>query len=330
MPYWEGPIQDDLRAGETVLVTAHGNSLRGLVKHLDGISDEDIAGAQHPDRPAAGLHPRRRLHADRAGASTSTRWPPPKPPPPSPTRAASAALRAGCRRGRRCSGGSSGQVPMRAPTRRRSRPAYGRTSVPVEPDGGQDGGTVRRRPARAEVGWSDVAEVHPRGRRPGRRPGRRVACPSGRGPSSTKGAARRRWRRRAGRRVGARGSRRAAVLVARRPAATVRSTWPPGRRGQSDDDAVRDRPVGVGRRQDGCGDLRVDRADRTEGRGADLVGRRPSWWRRRRWSPPRRGRGSPGPCSCTQIALRRVRGRPARRTSRERLPVVAADRHPGE
>src|SRR5687767_4505548 len=31
MPYWEGPIQDDLRAGETVLVTAHGNSLRGLV-----------------------------------------------------------------------------------------------------------------------------------------------------------------------------------------------------------------------------------------------------------------------------------------------------------
>ncbi|NYG07157.1 2,3-bisphosphoglycerate-dependent phosphoglycerate mutase [Phycicoccus badiiscoriae] len=48
MPYWEGPIQDDLRAGETVLVTAHGNSLRGLVKHLDGISDEDIAGLNIP------------------------------------------------------------------------------------------------------------------------------------------------------------------------------------------------------------------------------------------------------------------------------------------
>jgi 2,3-bisphosphoglycerate-dependent phosphoglycerate mutase len=48
MPYWEGPIQDDLRAGETVLVTAHGNSLRGLVKHLDGISDADIAALNIP------------------------------------------------------------------------------------------------------------------------------------------------------------------------------------------------------------------------------------------------------------------------------------------
>jgi 2,3-bisphosphoglycerate-dependent phosphoglycerate mutase len=48
MPYWQGPIQDDLRAGETVLVTAHGNSLRGLVKHLDGISDEDIAALNIP------------------------------------------------------------------------------------------------------------------------------------------------------------------------------------------------------------------------------------------------------------------------------------------
>ena len=48
MPYWEGPIQDDLRAGETVLVTAHGNSLRGLVKQLDGISDEDIAALNIP------------------------------------------------------------------------------------------------------------------------------------------------------------------------------------------------------------------------------------------------------------------------------------------
>jgi len=48
MPYWEGPLQDDLRAGETVLVTAHGNSLRGLVKHLDQISDEDIAALNIP------------------------------------------------------------------------------------------------------------------------------------------------------------------------------------------------------------------------------------------------------------------------------------------
>ena len=48
MPYWQGPLQEDLRAGETVLVTAHGNSLRALVKHLDRISDEDIAGLNIP------------------------------------------------------------------------------------------------------------------------------------------------------------------------------------------------------------------------------------------------------------------------------------------
>ena len=48
MPYWDGPIKEDLRAGETVLVTAHGNSLRGLVKHLDLISDEDIAALNIP------------------------------------------------------------------------------------------------------------------------------------------------------------------------------------------------------------------------------------------------------------------------------------------
>lgn len=48
MPYWEGSIRDDLEAGETVLVVAHGNSLRGLVKHLDGISDEDIAALNIP------------------------------------------------------------------------------------------------------------------------------------------------------------------------------------------------------------------------------------------------------------------------------------------
>jgi len=48
MPYWENEIQADLRDGKTVLVTAHGNSLRALVKHLDGISDEDIAGLNIP------------------------------------------------------------------------------------------------------------------------------------------------------------------------------------------------------------------------------------------------------------------------------------------
>ena len=48
MPYWESDIKEDLKAGKTVLVTAHGNSLRALVKHLDGISDEAIAGLNIP------------------------------------------------------------------------------------------------------------------------------------------------------------------------------------------------------------------------------------------------------------------------------------------
>jgi len=48
IPYWEDVIVADLRAGSTVLVVAHGNSLRALVKHLDGISDEDIAELNIP------------------------------------------------------------------------------------------------------------------------------------------------------------------------------------------------------------------------------------------------------------------------------------------
>ncbi|MCK9899509.1 phosphoglyceromutase [Parafrankia colletiae] len=48
LPYWYDAIVPDLRAGQTVLVAAHGNSLRALVKHLDGISDTDIAGLNIP------------------------------------------------------------------------------------------------------------------------------------------------------------------------------------------------------------------------------------------------------------------------------------------
>ena len=48
LPYWDAEIHPDLRAGRTVLVAAHGNSLRALVKHLDGVSDEDIAGLNIP------------------------------------------------------------------------------------------------------------------------------------------------------------------------------------------------------------------------------------------------------------------------------------------
>ena len=43
-PYWETHIVPRLKAGENVLITAHGNSLRALVKMLDGISDEEITG----------------------------------------------------------------------------------------------------------------------------------------------------------------------------------------------------------------------------------------------------------------------------------------------
>ncbi|MFM1787400.1 MAG: putative phosphoglycerate mutase [Actinomycetota bacterium] len=48
IPYWESSIVPDLKAGKVVLVTAHGNSLRALVKHLDGISDEGIAALNIP------------------------------------------------------------------------------------------------------------------------------------------------------------------------------------------------------------------------------------------------------------------------------------------
>jgi 2,3-bisphosphoglycerate-dependent phosphoglycerate mutase len=48
LPYWEGSIAPDLQGGATVLVAAHGNSLRALVKHLDGISDSQIAELNIP------------------------------------------------------------------------------------------------------------------------------------------------------------------------------------------------------------------------------------------------------------------------------------------
>ncbi len=48
LPYWFDAIIPDLAAHKTVLVTAHGNSLRALVKHLDGISDANIAALNIP------------------------------------------------------------------------------------------------------------------------------------------------------------------------------------------------------------------------------------------------------------------------------------------
>jgi 2,3-bisphosphoglycerate-dependent phosphoglycerate mutase len=48
VPYWEETIAPDVRRGRRVLIAAHGNSLRALVKHLDGISDDAIVGLNIP------------------------------------------------------------------------------------------------------------------------------------------------------------------------------------------------------------------------------------------------------------------------------------------
>ena len=48
LPYYEAEIAPALRGGETVIVSAHGNSLRALVKHLSRISDADISGLEIP------------------------------------------------------------------------------------------------------------------------------------------------------------------------------------------------------------------------------------------------------------------------------------------
>jgi 2,3-bisphosphoglycerate-dependent phosphoglycerate mutase len=48
LPYWYDAIVPDLRTGATVLVAAHGNSLRALVKHLDGMGDDEVVGLNIP------------------------------------------------------------------------------------------------------------------------------------------------------------------------------------------------------------------------------------------------------------------------------------------
>jgi 2,3-bisphosphoglycerate-dependent phosphoglycerate mutase len=48
LPYWHGTISPMIRDGKRVIITAHGNSLRALVKYLDNISDEDIVGLNIP------------------------------------------------------------------------------------------------------------------------------------------------------------------------------------------------------------------------------------------------------------------------------------------
>ena len=48
LPYWDETIAPAVRAGKRVLIAAHGNSLRALVKYLDNVSDEDIVGLNIP------------------------------------------------------------------------------------------------------------------------------------------------------------------------------------------------------------------------------------------------------------------------------------------
>ena len=48
LPYWDAASSPQLKAGKRVLISAHGNSLRALVKHLSGISDDEITGLEIP------------------------------------------------------------------------------------------------------------------------------------------------------------------------------------------------------------------------------------------------------------------------------------------
>ena len=48
MPYWNGSIAPAIRSGKRVIVAAHGNSIRAMVKYLDGVSDSDIVGLNVP------------------------------------------------------------------------------------------------------------------------------------------------------------------------------------------------------------------------------------------------------------------------------------------
>ncbi len=49
MPFWEDAIAPALRSGKRVIISAHGNSIRAMVKYLDGISDQDIVGLNIPN-----------------------------------------------------------------------------------------------------------------------------------------------------------------------------------------------------------------------------------------------------------------------------------------
>src|SRR3546814_1334055 len=56
LPYWNKAIAPALKGGERVLISAHGNSLRALVKHLSNISEADIPSLEIPDRKSTRLN----------------------------------------------------------------------------------------------------------------------------------------------------------------------------------------------------------------------------------------------------------------------------------
>ena len=60
LPCWNERLAPAIRDGQRLLVAAHGNSIRALVKYLDGIGDAEIVGAQHSERHSAGVRTRRR------------------------------------------------------------------------------------------------------------------------------------------------------------------------------------------------------------------------------------------------------------------------------
>ena len=49
LPFWEDAIAPAIKGGQRVVIAAHGNSIRALVKYLDGIGDDDIVGVNIPN-----------------------------------------------------------------------------------------------------------------------------------------------------------------------------------------------------------------------------------------------------------------------------------------
>ena len=66
LPYWDDAIVPEIKAGKTVLVAAHGNSLRALLKHLEGVSDEEISEVNLPTGVPKLYHLNGAMKADEA------------------------------------------------------------------------------------------------------------------------------------------------------------------------------------------------------------------------------------------------------------------------